>query len=376
MLAAPNGTQRPGNPYLRLLYGGMRPFNVSVDRFSFWRALSGRYQATHIHWPEKLTRSTTKAVLLLKFARLAIALAAQRLRGGRVVWTCHNLTPHEGATPLFQSLFVRCFLTFLTDVIYLTAASRLISFARYPGLRKKRTAVIPHGHYRPIFPSPPDRSSARESLGLPANAFVLLHFGQIRPYKQVPLLIEVFKELDRPDVRLVIAGSPADSELEKELRAQAAGETRILLRLEEVPEAEVPTLFAAADLMVCPFREILNSGSVLLALSLDRPVLAPALGSLPDLQKTVGAAWIRLYHDAFCTNTLARTVDSLLTCPPVNRPDLSPYDWDGISEATYLQYLSDQDRSSRRPNSKAASEERERESDERPDRGKALYNLF
>ncbi|OLT52243.1 hypothetical protein [Cellulosimicrobium sp. CUA-896] len=47
--------------------------------------------------------------------------------------------------------------------------------------------------------------------------------------------------------------------------------------------------------MVLPFEELYNSGSVLLALSLNRPVLVPASPSSVRLRDEVGAHWVRTY---------------------------------------------------------------------------------
>src|SRR3546814_7963709 len=50
-----------------------------------------------------------------------------------------------------------------------------------------------------------------------------------------------------------------------------------------------------ADAVVLPYRDIVNSGSALLALSRFRPVIAPRLGSLIELQGQVGEDWLWLY---------------------------------------------------------------------------------
>jgi beta-1,4-mannosyltransferase len=41
----------------------------------------------------------------------------------------------------------------------------------------------------------------------------------------------------------------------------------------------------AADLIALPYKEILNSGSAILALSFDRPILVPAAGALAELSE-------------------------------------------------------------------------------------------
>ena len=46
---------------------------------------------------------------------------------------------------------------------------------------------------------------------------------------------------------------------------------------------EICELMSAADLVVLPFRQVLSSGSVMLALSYSNPVVCPRLGCLTEL---------------------------------------------------------------------------------------------
>ena len=52
----------------------------------------------------------------------------------------------------------------------------------------------------------------------------------------------------------------------------------------------------ASDLVVLPYRDILNSGSVLLALSFDRPVLTVDTDTMRELRDSVGCQWVRLFR--------------------------------------------------------------------------------
>lgn len=61
------------------------------------------------------------------------------------------------------------------------------------------------------------------------------------------------------------------------------------MRLRFASDAEVADLFRAATIVVLTYREILNSGSALLALSFDRPV--PAKGAMAELEDRAGAEW-------------------------------------------------------------------------------------
>jgi beta-1,4-mannosyltransferase len=84
-----------------------------------------------------------------------------------------------------------------------------------------------------------------------------------------------------PDDRLLICGKPLPKKLGRELEERASADPRIILRLDRIPEDELSGILRAADVAVLPFRNILTSGSAILALSHGRPVIAPAMGCLP-----------------------------------------------------------------------------------------------
>ncbi|WP_293848627.1 glycosyltransferase family 4 protein, partial [Steroidobacter sp.] len=324
------------NPYIRSLVSSLEHSGVQIDDFSFIRALQQRYDVLHIHWPDLHLQARSSVRVMAKHARLALLFVLLRLRKTRIVWTVHNLKPHERHLRLGELLFPIWFPRLCTHVIALTKHGLDSARAIYPGLRNKAAAVIPHGHYRDAYGPPLPRASCRDQLGL-AHRFTFLFIGHIRNYKNVPRLIEAFRGLERQDVQLVIAGQPGQMTNVDELRALAAGDDRIHLRLEFVPDDKVPLFVGASDLVVLPFEAILNSGSVFLALSFNRAVLAPNLGSLPEIQSHVGARWVTLFDKPLTTEHLLQAMSS---GPGEHESaDLSFYDWDAIGRQTLRFYL-------------------------------------
>jgi hypothetical protein len=95
--------------------------------------------------------------------------------------------------------------------------------------------------------------------------------------------------------------------------------------------------FAAADVVILPYKEILNSGSAMLSLSLDRPVYVPALGSMPELRDSVGDLWLRTYHGEFVTGVLEDALDWARVDRPLSTP-LNNFDWDNLRTKTVEAY--------------------------------------
>jgi glycosyltransferase involved in cell wall biosynthesis len=140
-----------------------------------------------------------------------------------------------------------------------------------------------------------NREEARRALGLGPEEFVATFLGQIRPYKGVSQLIRCFNASGLTSSRLLIAGRPRNAALVQELRELAGSSSSIQLFLDFVDAADVQKFLGAADLVVLPYTNILNSGCAILALSFNRPVLLPALGAMADLREMVGSDWVRLY---------------------------------------------------------------------------------
>jgi glycosyltransferase involved in cell wall biosynthesis len=321
------------NPFLTKFSGGLEQQGAAVYDFTFKRALLRRYDVFHVHWPDShlLTRSWWRA--LAKHARLALLLLYLRGRGTHIVWMMHNLEPHERNHWLSSWLFARWFPRACTHAIALSQNALHLSQRLYPALRHKRITVIPHGHYRETGQAVWSRHRSRAALQLPQRAFTLLFFGGIRPYKNVPRLLDAFRQLPGDHIQLVVAGLPALGVTAAELHEQAQLDPRVSLHLSFIPESDVPKFMGAADLVVLPFHSILNSGSVLLALSHNRPVLAPSMGALPEIQAQVGPHWLRLYEGEIRTAVLATAVNE--SAPGEDeRPDLTAFDWQPIAERT------------------------------------------
>ncbi|WP_129774480.1 glycosyltransferase [Peristeroidobacter soli] len=325
------------NPYLRSLSENLERQGVRVDDFSFMQALKNRYDVLHLHWPDLHLHARSSLRTIVKHARLALLFAWLRWRKTRIVWTMHNLKPHERHLPLGERLFSLWFPRLCTHVIALTQHGLASALTTYPALRNKSAAVIPHGHYRDAYPPAQSRSSCRDQLGL-ARRFTFLFLGHIRPYKNLPALIDAFRKLPHADVQLVIAGQLGHTMRADELQQLVADDSRIRLSLQFVPEEQVPLYVGAADVMVLPFQNILNSGSVFLALSFNRAVLAPDLGSLPEIQSHVGKRWLTLYSGRLQTEHLLQAMGSA-TIGEDETVDLSAYDWREIGRRTRDFYL-------------------------------------
>ena len=337
VLAWPALGSKSSNPYNRLLYKNVQELGPEVEEYSFSKACTNCYDIFHIHWPDYQLSKKSVIVTLFRLAYLFLLLAVVKMKKAKIVWTVHNLSSHEKYHPFLEKAFWKIFLSSINGYVCLTASGRQAALERFPALGRLPGAVIQHGHYRGIYPNTFNRITARDELGLPRDAKVLLFFGAVRPYKNVCHLISTYREVADPHTRLVVAGKPSDGELAAEVAALAQGDPRISLHLSFIPDSEIDLFMNAADLVVLPFTDILNSGSSLLSLSYDRPILVPSKGAMEELRKLVGSDWVFTYRGALTPGVLVGALhDAVKKSGP--SADLSKLDWVEISAGTVAFY--------------------------------------
>lgn len=294
--ALPAFETRDVNPYQWLLYTAMTDQGTEVVQFTRGAAWSRSVDVVHVHWPEGLLTIPGPISAALLLSRFLSKLWLAKLRGKKVVWTIHNLRPHAGQHRLLERIYWAGFVPAISGHISLTDAAQTAALARFPTLAKRPGTVIPIGHYRDIFPRLVSRRSARSELGLDPSHRVVVFVGRLHPYKNVSDLIRVFRDVNDPCARLLVRGSCDSAGLAKEIEEGARGDDRISAQTHELSDNEMATVLAAADVVAMPYRSILNSSTAVLALSFDRLVLAPAMGSIPDIVDAVGQQWALLYE--------------------------------------------------------------------------------
>lgn len=286
--------QPPGvTGYITLLSAALTRAGVQVtsaDRAALWRRGRQRdVDLVHLHWLEFIAPSAPGGLGLLRTvirdARLIAALAWLRLRGIRLVWTVHNLEPHEPVHPRLEALLGMLVSRISHAVVAHSAYARRRIHERWGSAVK--VTVIPHGNYIGVFAGPQGtRADIRRSLGIPDDAYVFLAFGQVRAYKRLTDLVTSFRALARDDVRLLIVGKPVVAEEARRLHEAADADGRVLLDLREVPDGEVSGIHLCADAAVLAYRDVFSSGALLLALSFGLPVIAPNVGTAAELVGT------------------------------------------------------------------------------------------
>lgn len=279
-----------GNPYGPLLAHAMqaRGITFSAGDYAFTKQWLDDVRATdevlHINWLHHFYKADDLASSIRSLTRFTDNLQYAERLGFRIVWTFHNLYPHERPYPAIDHD---------AQIMMCQVADEVIAHCRYAAdqcrdrfHRRGHLTVVPHGNYIDAYPNEISREAARRQLGLPPNARVYVFVGNARPYKGIDRLVETFRRIAAPDEHLLLMMrhfrfNPQYALDYVEMAQDAPNVTAVSSDFFE--RSEFQTYLNAADCAVLPFVDVLTSGSAILALSFGLPLILPRLGCLPEL---------------------------------------------------------------------------------------------
>lgn len=308
------------NPYIVQLDAALSAESgIEYHRFSWGRALTGSMDVFHTHWTEAIMDGGTPVRRWSKQAALLVAVLMMRLRGVAIVRTIHNLEQPSGL-----SIVERAVLALVEGGTRLRI--RINDVTDLPD--DLPVATILHGDYVEWFADQPRHAPISGRFG---------YFGLIRRYKGVETLVESFGQLPDPEVSLRIGGRPSTPEIAETLMAMAGADPRIQLDLKFLDDNELVEIATESELVVLPYRFMHNSGSVLAALSLDRPVLVPRNEANHALSDEVGPGWIQFFDGDLSPDDLRSALDNVRAAA-LTHPDLSARGWARAAAAHVAAY--------------------------------------
>jgi beta-1,4-mannosyltransferase len=285
MLLLPSGLR--GNLYVTLLGRAYQESGVQVvfgpDNL---RESSCAFGAIHLQWPEEQYRGPGSGSVESKVAGFLDKLDEHKRRGSRLVWTVHNVWPHEHRHSAIDHQAYQGVIDRADLIVHHCAASIALLTEAYASTDKVPSLVVPHGNYVGAYADDATAQDARRRLGIPQDAVVFLSFGMIRGYKGIDLFRRAFTLAKVKRKFMLVAGhytgiGGLKGKLET-LRLTIAnrldGHSRF--DLESIDDADVQLYFKAADAVVLSHSAGLNSGVAVLGMTFGKLVIGPDLGCM------------------------------------------------------------------------------------------------
>lgn len=338
VLAWPAHRNAKENPYNHLLYNSLENNGVRVAEFGIKSALFSRFEILHIHWPDALLKNVKDVRAVSNSVVFAILVIAVRyVRRKPIIWTVHNISPHGDAHPIAKWILYSSLSATVTGTIHLSESSVDVLAERLPRLARRPYWVIPHGLYSPSHTRKRPLTSLQDALD--SDRRIRVGFvGTVARYKGVHEFFDLADNLpeDIP-IDFVIEGKPEDGSLEFELRERAKSIGNLQLRFGWLTENDLASALATCDLVVYPYRNSLNSGSMILALEVGIPVVVPESRVTREISSEVGPGWVRTYEGGLSSDKLIQFAS---VEPPTTEPNLGARDWGRIAVLTAEAYTS------------------------------------
>ena len=275
--------------YPRCLFPGKTDIDPSKSRFAetgVEHLLDSLSPVTWLRVVQRIVRFQPDVVIIpwwvsfwtLQF--ITISLLSRQLCKTKILFLCHNVVEHESGwiDRLLTSLVLK------TGDLYIVHSGED---------ERNLLNIIPHArvrrHFHPtydIFAQDQfDGEQIKSRLGIEGRT--LLFFGFVREYKGLKYLIQALPYvLEKISVTLLVVGEFWKDKADYlRLIADLNLEDHVVIVDEYVPNEEVGSYFDAADFVCQPYTSATGSGIVQIAFGFDKPVIATAVGSLPEIVK-------------------------------------------------------------------------------------------
>lgn len=209
----------------------------------------------------------------------AMSLLLRKHYSGKILFITENFISHEAR--FIDSFLTKLGLRYANKFLALSAEveHHLKGIAAGRPIFRSELPMFDYSH------TPFDGVAERKALGFAAEDNVLMFFGYVRKYKGLDILLHAFPMILKslPNAKLLVVGEFYDKpEIYTDVVQQNGTSDRVKFVNQFVPNEEVGKYFAAADVMVQPYRSATQSGILNVAYSFGVPAVVTRVGGLEE----------------------------------------------------------------------------------------------
>ncbi|MCM1120970.1 MAG: glycosyltransferase [Eubacterium sp.] len=220
-------------------------------------------KSIYLNWAENVFQD--KDIRLIKKAKSC---------GVKIVWVYHNKIPHD-SDKTDMAIRTTRFLIKISDVIIVHSHQSIEILKQFePKLKYEKVKFLAHPEFVGDYfgYAQPDETPRNK------ERFLFAFYSQLRPYKNIEILINAFNRLDKSyECELVIVGQAPSKEYFNLLKEMAQNNDKITLTAQYINSLEMAAYLEQADILVLPYsyKSVMNSGTMIMAFSYKRTVIVP-----------------------------------------------------------------------------------------------------
>lgn len=220
----------------------------------------------------------------------------------RIIITMHDPLPHSSEDTWLNRFHRNVCFRLVNDFILLneTQKEQFIETYRMEAKHVTLSHLSAYTNLQNVKPQKPNISN------------YVLFFGGISSHKGIEYLCEAMDKVckNHPDTKLVIAGK---GKIYFDLKQHAIYRNdRLVLLNRYIDDTELVGLISSSLFVVCPYVDATQSGVIMSAFALNKPVIATNVGALPTMVKNGQYGTIVPPKDAAA---LATAIDTLIGNP-------------------------------------------------------------
>lgn len=177
----------------------------------------------------------------------------------------HEVIPHEGDSQVKMVDLMNKAVVKFADTIVLRNKTYIQDMINRYGISAERVKYLELWRRYPAYTTP-------------VHSGRVLFFGRINPYKGADNLLEIVRRC--PNIQFDVVGR-VDSQMQG-IVDQLAKEKNVKLNDDYVTDAEMREAFINCDWVIVPYNSASQSGIIIDAYKYSRPVVAFAVGAIPE----------------------------------------------------------------------------------------------
>ena len=278
---APLGT----NPYQSMIYSRFAGYDVRVARLRvFYTAEPPPMQRGDIywiHWETVEFGSKNDIAAEERFEKIEAGLESLKEKGVKVVWTVHNFHPHNSARDMETIHKGREMLVRQADAVHMHTPYAVDLMTETYGIPQHKILRVAHPSYLGVY-EPVEHTLARRDVLAPSDYRRFVHIGKVQENRGGRFMWRALKALSLRESawELDIAGAVIAGERRGQQPIREMSNVRF--HDQYLPDEDLRKIIAGSHACVAPFRRILTSGSVKLALTFGLPIVGPNIQPLRD----------------------------------------------------------------------------------------------
>lgn len=290
------------NPYTNMLLLEARARGWSVRGSAHFQTLMRELDTLnegdvlHVQWTSPISSGAARSEFHRRIKTFSGSVGNAKRRGVKVIWTVHNLVAHDTSNHDLEVQLAKALAT-LADLVIILNSHTVSAAEPFFSIPPSKVFHLPHPSYVGVYPPAMPRQEVEAHLGIPQGVRTIGFVGAIRPYKGVGDLLNAARVVAErlPRIGVVLAGATSEWAM-KEVDGHVPHSLPLFRRHTQLSDDEIALWSSACDVIVLPYRGILNSGSLHLAATFGIPVVLPAL---PHLTAEYGdQEWITFFDDA------------------------------------------------------------------------------